>query len=206
MSEKIVLPIYEFTMLDPIYDDIDDFVYFPNMNRPLLKNILCQCFIPKVGTDEIYNITNVKSQVLQILKNMSLSDYIKINQNKTDVSQFKKEVIRSKIKNGKIAGIKIHKVKNNVKLLDKKLNNVLESMFNLYGTYVLDVYNDLQQVFDESFSKSILSKYYVYQYDPVKKTKSNLENTVNVRDCVYIIEFEITREDATVMGDKLTNR
>jgi len=206
MTEKIVLPIFEFTILDPIYNNEDDFVYFPNVGRPLKKNILCQSFIPKTKTDETFNIKNIKNQVIQMLKTMSLSDYMKMNHNKTEIAQFKKEVIKTKIKDAKVTGIKIHKLKHNVKLLDKKLNNVLESMFNVYGTYIIDTYNDLCKIFDENFSKELLKKYYVYAYSNKKETKSNLENIVNILDCVYILEFEIVKEDSTVEGDKLTNR
>jgi len=72
MIEKIVLPIYEFTILDPIYNNSDDFVYFPNIGRKLNKNILCQSFIPKTRTDEIFSITNIKNKVVKMLKNMTL--------------------------------------------------------------------------------------------------------------------------------------
>jgi DNA-directed RNA polymerase beta subunit len=206
MTEKIVLPIYEFTILDPIYNNSDDFVYFPNIGRTLNKNILCQSFIPKTRTDEIFNITNIKNQVVKMLKSMSLSDYIKMNQKETEISQFKKEVIKTKIENAKISGIKIHKLKPGVKLLDKKLNNVLESMFNTYGNFIIDTYNDLNGIFDESFSKEILKKHYVYQYDSKRQSKSNLENTINLKECVYILEFEIIREDSSSLGDKFSNR
>jgi DNA-directed RNA polymerase subunit beta len=205
MSEKIVLPIYEFTILDPIYNDVDDFVYFPNIGRSINKNILCQSFIPKTRTDEVFSITNIKNQVVKMLKNMSLSDYIKMNQTGTEVSQFKKEVIKTKLKDAKISGIKIHKLKPGIKLLDKKLNNVLESIFNKYGNFIVDTYNDLNSVFDENFSKEILKKHYVYQYDSKRQSKSNLENLINLKECVYILEFEIVREDSSTLGDKFSN-
>lgn len=206
MTEKIVLPIYEFTILDPIYNNSEDFVYFPNIGRPLNKNILCQSFIPKTRTDEIFSITNIKKQVVNMLKNMSLSDYIKMNQKETEVSQFKKEVIKTKLKDATVAGIKIHKLKPGVKLLDKKLNTVLESLFNTYGNFIIDTYNDLNGVFDETFSKEILKKHYVYQYDSKRQSKSNLENEINLKECIYILEFEIAHEDSSSLGDKFSNR
>jgi hypothetical protein len=205
MTEKLVLPIYEFTLLDQIYDDADDLVYFPNVGNRIKKNILCQSFIPKSKSDGLMNIANMKAQVIKMLKNMSLSDYIKMNQNKTDIAQFKKEVIKTKIKDAKISGIKIHKLKPKTKLLDKKLDKVLENMFNVYGTYIIDNYNDLNNIFGDKFSKEILKRHYVYT-NSEQDNKSNLENTINLKECVYILEFEIVREDSSVVGDKFTNR
>ena len=205
MTEKLVLPIYEFTLLDQIYDNADDLVYFPNVGNRIKKNILCQSFIPKTNSDNLMNIANMKAQVIKMLKNMSLADYIKMNQNKTDIAQFKKEVIKTKVKDAKISGIKIHKLKPKMKLLDKKLDKVLENMFNVYGTYIIDNYNDLNNIFGDKFSKEILKRHYVYT-NSEQENKTNLENTINLKECVYILEFEIVREDSSVVGDKFTNR
>ena len=202
MCEKITIPIYDFTILDQIYTDPEDLIYFPGINRPVQKKILCQSFIPKNNENELLSMSNMKSRVIQLLKSLNLSDYIKINQSKTSMNQFKKEVVQTKIKHGTVSGFKIHKL-NNKQLVDKKLQETLEKMYSVYGGFVVDTYNELTSNFNDKFSKQLLKKHYVYA--ETEDNKLNLDD-INIKECVYLIEFEIKREDSSVLGDKFTNR
>jgi hypothetical protein len=75
MSERIFIPIYDYTLLDSIYTDTDDFVYFPGIGKKVQKKVLCQYFIPKFYETEIQTSGNMKNKTIQLLKSMNLTDY-----------------------------------------------------------------------------------------------------------------------------------
>lgn len=202
MCEKIYLPIYEFTILDPIYNDPDNWKYFPAVNQPIHKSILCQHFIPKTSDTELPNITNMKNKVIQLLRSMSVSDYVKINQ-KCGLQQFKKEVVQTKLRNAYISGFKIHKINQNRVLLDKNLQNTLDFLYKKYNNFIVDTYKELTSHFTDKFSRQILKRFYIYKEND--ESKLNIEG-INIKECIYLLEFEIRSEDTSVIGDKFTNR
>jgi len=132
---------------------------------------------------------------------MNVSDYMKLNRSRSEINNFRKEIIKTKVRNGIVKGFKIHKLNHKV-LIDKKLQGVLENLYTTYGNYIVDTYNNLSANFSPSFSKQILKRFYVYD----NKNEERIGIDVNLKDCVYLIEFEIGREDSTVVGDKFTNR
>lgn len=204
--EKIYLPVFEYTLLDPIYNSTNDFVYFPGIGNHVQKRILCQSFIPKDNSSDANTISNMKAKVLQLLKTMDISNYLSYQKNNNSViNQFRKESIKTKIEDGVLSGFKIHKlnINKNTNLIDKRLQTVLEKLYDLYSGFIIDTYNDLNSVFNEKFSRQILKKHYVY--NETNENKLNLHD-INIKDCVYILEFEISKEDTTHEGDKLSNR
>lgn len=197
--EKITIPIYEYTLLDIIYPD--GFLYFPKIGQQVKKKTVCQNFIPKDIDETNCNTINLKEKVLKILKSMSVSDYIKLNRHDSEINNFKKQETSTKIKDGILSGFKIHKI-NEKKLIDKKLQDVLEKLHNVYSQHILDTYNEFINNFSDSFSKKLLKEYYVF----TNKNDDKIKLDINMSDCVYIIEFEITKEDHSYIGDKFTNR
>lgn len=162
---------------------------------------MCQNFIPKDSDEDFGNSANIKNKVVSLLRSMNVSDYMKLNRSKSEINNFRKEIIKTKIKNGIVKGFKIHKLNNKI-LIDKKLQQVLENLYTAYGNYVIDTYNNLNNSFNPTFSKQLLKRYYVYD----SKNEERIGVDVNLKDCVYLIEFEIGREDSTVVGDKFSNR
>lgn len=202
MSEKIYLPIYEYTLLDTIYNDPNDFVYFPGIGNKVQKKVLCQSFIPKTNDDELPNINSMKNRVIQLLRSMNIADYLNY-QKSANINQFRKEVIKTKIKDGVISGFKIHKLNSKRQLIDKRLQSVLDKLYELYSGFIIDTYTTLTDCFDDKFSKQLLKRFYVY--NETEDNKLDIES-INVKECVYLLEFEIKKEDGTVLGDKFSNR
>lgn len=148
----------------------------------------------------------MKAKVLQLLKTMDISNYLSYQKNNNSViNQFRKESIKTKIEDGILSGFKIHKlnINKNINLIDKRLQSVLEKLYDLYSGFIIDTYNDLNGVFNEKFSRQILKKHYVY--NETNENKLNLHD-INIKDCVYILEFEISKEDTTHEGDKISNK
>lgn len=201
MSERIFIPIYDYTLLDSIYTDTDDFVYFPGIGKKVQKKVLCQYFIPKFYETEIQTSGNMKNKTIQLLKSMNLTDYFNYK-NSIDINQFRKEVVKTKTKDGVVTGFKIHKFNKNT-LIDKKLQDILEKLYDLYSGFIIDTYSELNENFNEKFSRQILKRFYVY--NETEDNKLNIDN-VNVKECIYLLEFEIQKVESSTLGDKYTNR
>lgn len=201
MSEKIYVPIYDYTLLDSIYTDEDDFIYFPGVGKKVQKKVLCQYFIPKFYESEIQTSGNMKNKVLQLLKSMNIADYFNYK-NSIDINQFRKEVVKTKTKDGIVSGFKIHKF-SKTPLIDKKLQEILEKLYDLYSGFIIDTYNELNENFNEKFSRQILKRFYVY--NETEDNKLNIDN-VNIKECIYLLEFEIQKVENSCVGDKFTNR
>ena len=101
---------------------------------------------------------------------------------------------------GKVSGIKIHKLQDNVKLIDKNLQNVLESLLKLYRVYVLSTYSDLERTVTKEFASKTLKEYFTYT------DRERIRRKINLRDVVYLIELEVSKVCSTTVGDKLSTR
>ena len=129
---------------------------------------------------------------------MNVSDLMNI-ENKS--SRFDVESIKSKVINGKVSGYKIHKLSKDIKLLDSKLQESLDKMYDSYfNNHVIKTYQELNSSIIDSFTKQILKKYIVFT------EKKFMLNKKEIKDCVYLIEMEITKEEKTYIGDKICNR
>lgn len=99
---------------------------------------------------------------------------------------------------GRVSGFKIHRLKRDVKLIDKELQKSIDKVYNAYNLYVLDVYSDLNKLLNEQFAKKVIRQYYLYgDRDRVRKN-------LNLRDVVYLLEFEISKESHACIGDKMS--
>lgn len=199
LCEKIFIPIYEFTFLDPIYNNTGDFIYFPGINQRVKKNVLCQQTIPKTEGDFV-NSGVLKNKVINLIKNMSLSSFNSMINTKAINNYFTKETIKTRIENGFIKDFKIHKLNNEKSLIDKRLQEVLNHLCSLYNKYIVEIYTDMTKKLSINFSKHIMKRNYIFS-----NNKYNKRADINVSDIIYLLEFTIVNEESTNVGDKLTN-
>jgi len=198
--EKVYIPIYEYTLIQEYYNDnTNSQPYFPNIGQQIKNDIVAYIFSPKENV--ISNNNDLKGQVQIALKNMSLSDLL--NFKLTENPKFISTKIKTKIPNGIIKGLKIHRFKKSedIDMVDKKLQQILEKLYLKYIEFISDTLDDLGKYFLKSYIELILKKYYIY-HDKSKGTRGD----INLTDMCYLIELEISKEDSTYIGDKLSNR
>ena len=196
--ERIFVPIYEFTLLKKLYSDVEDSLkYFPNVGQPIKEEIVCSILRPKASTlsSSVANSRSERNNIITMLKRMNLNDLLTFN---SENSLFRSEDVASKIKNGIVTGIRVHKLRNDVSLIDVKFENLLNHLCIKYGEILIQKHSDLMLHFNEDFVKSlIVNNYYI--------TKNSLPQEI-FKDTVWVLEFEISKEDATRIGDKFANR
>jgi len=198
--ETVYVPIFEYTMMKPLYSNIENsFVYFPNIGQEI-NNIDNVCTLIQPKLNSITQSSNIRTRMLILLNTMNISDLMNLENN---TSQFNIEKVKTKIDGGILSGYKIHKLNKKLKLLDKKLEEKLEEMYNIYiNNHVLKAYNDLNNIIIEDLVNKILRKYLVF-YDDGKKILVDKKELVN---CVYLLELEISKEVKSNIGDKFCNR
>ena len=198
--DKVFIPIYEYTILQKFYNNIDNsFEYFPSVGQKIIKDIVCCYFVPKnVENVRIQNPTDIKNKILVMMKNMNISDLI--NMDIQGNSSLLINKVKTNIENGYVSGFRIHKLKRKINLLDIQLQNLLEKLCSKYGDFVLDTYNKLTAEFNDDFVKKILKQHYIYTDREFERGDINLKNAV------YLLEFEIVKTDESHLGDKFANR
>ena len=83
-------------------------------------------------------------------------------------------------------------------MLDKNLQNVIDKIHSAYDLRVLDIYGDLNELINEQFAKKVIRQYYIYgDRDRVRKN-------INLKEAVYLLEFEISKESHACIGDKMS--
>lgn len=197
---KVYVPITEYTLLQQFYTDEKNQTggYFPNINQRLKDGIVCCSLEPKTSTSlHISNPKNVKQKMLKILKSLSLSDII--NMNSQSISNFIVNKHGSKIENGVVTGIRIHKIRTDIKMIDSNLQNILENLYRQYSTFIKDTHEELLPLVGKDLTLDILKKYFIYADGDQVRYK------VNLRSAVYLIEFEISDREESKLGDKLAN-
>ena len=197
--ESVYVPIYEYTVLQPLFqNDSDSLHYFPNMGQKLDRDGLI-CSQIKPNTVSINSsIKDLKNKMMIFFNNLTVSDLINISNDK--LNNFSTEEYKSKIENGKVTGIKVHRLNRN-KLIDSSLQTCLDQLFESYcSDYIIDNYSKLVKKFGDKFAKQITKTNLLYSDDP-KTTNSNI-----AKNAVYLLEFEIVKEDVSRMGDKFCNR
>lgn len=198
--DKVYIPIYEHTILQKFYKDVDgSFEYFPSIGQKIIKNIVCCHFVPKnMDSIKIQNPTDLRNKMLRLMKSMNISDLINMDIQGTSSLIINK--IKTNVEDGYINGFKIHKLKREIKLLDIQLQKILEKLCSKYGDFVMNTYNELSTTFNEEFVTKILKQYYVYTDKEVNR------GDVDLKNAVYLLEFEVTKQDNSYLGDKFANR
>jgi len=184
-SQLITIPIYTQTLFKNTY---------PNSYLG---------FIPEVGQEIDGNTLLLQSipdskHVLRMLKASNVIDFTSIVNNKL---YFKPTPIQSRIKNGKVIDIRIHKITKNIMMIDKQLQLVLETEYYNYLEKVKGIIGDLDNLYqNKTFMHETLSSHYMMEGNSVKGTDFNLHNLL------YVIEIKLAKESTTHLGDKLANR
>lgn len=200
-KESVYVPIYEYTVLQPLFKNDDESLhYFPNIGQTLNKDGLV-CSQIKPNTANVNStIRDLKNKMMLFFNSLSVSDLINIHKNQ-NLTQFITEETTSKVKEGKVTGIKVFRLNKNVTLIDSGLQNCLDRLFKHYcDKHIVTNYSDLNQTFGEKFAKEVAKNSLLYTNDP-KTTNNNL-----TKNAVYLLEFEITKEDFSRLGDKFCNR
>ena len=197
--DKVYVPITEYTVFQQFYQsESKTGGFFPNLNQKLHESILCCGLEPKTSTSlHISNPRNVKQKMLQILKTLNLSDLI--NMNTQSVNNFIINRYVTKIEDGYVSGIRIHKLRKDIKMIDSTLQNVLEQLHGEYSKYIRDRHDELLPLLGRDLTLELIKKYYLYADD------DKMRHRINLRFAVYLLEFEISSREKTTLGDKLAN-
>ena len=199
--ESVYVPIYEYTVLQPLFqNDEDSLHYFPNLGQTLDKEgLICSQIKPNTNSINM-SVKDLKNKMMIFFNNLTVSDLININRNE-NLSQFSTEEYKSKIEHGKVTGIKIYRLNKDVQLIDSSLQTCLDQLFKNYcNDYIINNYSELEIIFGDNFAKQITKNNLLYTNDP-KTTNSNM-----TKNAVYLLEFEIVKEDHSRVGDKFCNR
>jgi DNA-directed RNA polymerase beta subunit len=180
-SQTITIPIYTYTLFKNNYLN-SKLEFIPDIGQLIENRIVCNQVLPK-------NTINIKKQVLSA---MSIYDIMDI---KNDNLQFNSVPIISKIEFAKVSKIKIHKLSNNLKLLDTNLQKTLESLLTDYRVYNNKIYNEMSAIVGADYAKRVLSSNYIMTNSPF-----------NTEELVYVIELQLIKEVESKIGDKLSNR
>ena len=191
--DKLYIPIYDHTLLEPIYKN---FKYVPGAGEKIKHDIVCTYLLPRKYEKHKTNI-DPKVSMINWLKSQNLSHLNNITTQQIE-SVFKKRSELSKVENGLVSGIKIHKI-GNTPLIIPDLEQELKKLYQKYDQYVVGIYHELSQHLPLDLTKEILYRYFIYKDKDLERYK------LDMRNVVYLLEVEITKTEKTNIGDKLTN-
>jgi hypothetical protein len=186
--------------MQEFYKDCQDsYIYFPRIGQQIKNDIVCCLVAPRDSA--LSNYSDLKNKVQMALKNMTLSDLL--NMGFSGDSKFAIDKIKTKVEDGVVSGIKIHRFKktNTQIMIDQKLEGLLDQVYLTYGTFIVKEYNNLLTKFNPQYMKYILNKHYVYH----DKTRGS-RGEISLNNLCYLIELEISKDCKTTIGDKLANR
>lgn len=182
--ENVIIPIYTYSLFKNIYPD-SPFEFLPDIGQSIQENIIAYKCSPKSSKDAI-----------TLLKSMNLSDFSSILNNEL---QFTTSPLTSRIHNGKVVDIKVHKL-NNIGLIDRRIQKAVDLMHNNYFDTVDDICKDIYNLHGLEYTNLMIIKHYILNKTSVNRMKYNL------RYLTHIIELKISKENHTHLGDKVANR
>ena len=193
------IPVYEHTILMPIYKDVNDsLIYFPNIGQKIKGSNVCSIVRPNATNFAEAN-KSIKNKMMLFFKNITITDLLNLNNQNT--KNVKVEEVKTKIENGTITGINIHRLNKNVSLIDPRFQDCLNKLvINYCEQHIFSTFNDLQSKFNQEYAKQIIKQNIMYSSDEKSSNKSIMKNAI------YLIELEVTREDSSQTGDKFCNR
>ena len=195
-TETVYVPIFEYTLLQKICTN--SLGYFPEIGEEVDNDTLCISLLPQTARSrKEFDTKTLKSQVMNTLQTLNLSDLI--NMRITGQSAgFACDKVKIGIGGGTVTGFKIHRLKRDVKLIDKDLQKAIDKIYNAYNLYVLDVYSDLSKLVNEQFARKIIRQYYLYG------DRDRVRRNLNLKEAVYLLEFELNKESCAHIGDKMS--
>ena len=201
LSEKVYIPVFEYTILLPSYNDVEGSLkYFPNVGQKIHGNVVCSVLKPS-SMRAFESLSTIKTKMTRFYNSLTISDLLNLNNESTQA--IKVDGITSKIKGGKVTGISVHKLykKEVPQLIDGKLQKCLDKLVNMQtDESIIAPFNDLQYKINRDYAKQIIKNYMMYIPDTISANASMLKNAK------YLIELEITRESGSQKGDKFANR
>jgi len=183
-SETIILPIYTHSLFKGIYPN-SRYKVFPETGQTISEEVVAYKSVPKNNTNIIY-----------LLKSMNLTDFSSVVGNEL---QFNSIPITSRLKNGTVVEIRVHRINKYSTLIDTSLDSILNEMSTEYFSRVAHVFENLKKNHTEAYSRHVLAKHYVL-------TNRLGQLKYSIKDLVYIIEIKIAKESRTTYGDKIANR
>ena len=197
-TETVYVPIYEYTLLQKIYKN--KLGYFPEIGEEVHNDTLCISLLPQSArSKKEFDTNSIKNQVLNTLQTLNLSDLINMRIT-GQAAGFTCDNVKIGIGGGKITGFKIHRLKREIQLVDKELQKSIDKIYNAYNLYVLDVYSDLTKLINDQFAKKVIRQYYLYG------DRDRIRKNLNLKDAVYLLEFEISKENHACIGDKMSKK
>ena len=180
--EHLIIPVYTYSIFKKNYNSILGFL--PDIGQQIDGSII---------TLKSTSFGNKNS--IPLIKSLNITDFSTIFDNNVN---FMSVPIVTKIKNGIVSNIIIHKIcsKN---IIDKKLQDNIEKYYLIQEEEKKKIIRRLVEVTGKTFTKYIASKYY-YLLSNIKKLK------YNIKDLVYVIELELYSERESTIGDKFANR
>jgi len=199
--DKVYIPIYEYTLMKSMYENVPgSFTYFPNIGQKIDGDSVCSLLVPKGSDGYIGNAQATKTKVQQALKTMSISHLLTLDN--LEGTKFAANKIKSKVENGKVSGIRIHRLKpdKEINLIDTNLHKIIKGLYRQYANFIVDTYDDLNRKLQSDYAKYLFAKYYNFTQ------KKGERGNIKFDDACYLMEIEITKKDRTWYGDKLANR
>jgi len=199
-TETVYIPIFEYTILQQMYADVENsLLYFPDLGQQVKGDIVCTKLQPRLDGNT-YTSRDLKARTMVILKSMNISNLLTIGGRA--MTAFSQDPIKTKIPKGTVTGIKVHRLKNNVDLVDDRLEKQLKKLHSIYiDNYLLGTYRELQTKVGEKYTQQLTKEHLVYKDDP-----GVISNRRDLKNCVWLIELEISQEHKIELGDKLCNR
>lgn len=185
-TEQILVPIYTYSLFKSIYDGDDSYKIVPRIGEKVKDNVVAFKSQLKTGRNSI-----------QHLKALNITDFTDaVN----DEFQFNNIPIHTRIPNGTVVDVKLHRMPGDQKVLvDKNLQNIINRMRIDHGIRVKEFNNQLMNKFNEKFRKELLGQHYVM-------IKHLEVDGFDKKELAYIIELKISGEYKTQLGDKFANR
>ena len=197
-TETVYIPVFEYSLFQPLYQsDENSLIYFPGVGTHVRENNVCSKLNPK-GHDNNASTSDLKHKMMMLLKSMNVSDLLNINSHTTP---FTVEPVKTKVDHGKVTGIKIHKLRTNVTLVDSKLQEMLDNLHSTYfNDYIIPGYSKINNILGENYAKQTTRQFMAF------KDKNPITNRKTFKNCVYLIELEVSSEHPSMLGDKFCNR
>jgi len=180
--EPIIIPIYTHSLFKKVYNSELEFI--PDIGHCINNS-----------TVAMKSISINDKNMISILKTLNITDFSSIFE---DTLHFTTIPITSRIKNGVVSDIRIHRIDTKT-MIDRNLQSKIEKY---YSKNIMNIQSNLRKIaglLGKGFARDIASQQY-YILNNVKKLK------YNTKDLLYIIELELYNESTSHMGDKMANR
>ncbi|MCF8354338.1 MAG: hypothetical protein K9H48_07780 [Melioribacteraceae bacterium] len=197
--ETVYIPIFEHTLLQPIYQgDNEVSSYFPPLGKKIKGDVVISELKPR--SSPISSGKELKNKMTTLLNSMNISELLNICS--SNLTNFTVEHHKTKVKDGYLSGMKIHRLNKNAQLVDSNLQKNLEKIYKMYILdYISESFHKLKERVSHNYAEQITRTHFLNIGNNFSTT-----NRQDLKQAVYILELEISRESKIELGDKLCNR